>query len=63
MKIVLLDTKKTEEYPDLYAMRLIEQGKAVPAPAPKAAKAKKTEAVKAKEPPKEADPDVAEGQG
>jgi len=34
MKVKILNTGKTEEYDDGYAMRLIEQGKAVPAPVP-----------------------------
>ena len=36
MKIKVIATGKTEETPDLYAARLIEQGKAVPAHAPAA---------------------------
>lgn len=32
MKVIILKTGKTEEYDSSYAARLIEQGKAIPAP-------------------------------
>ena len=40
MKIKILSTGKTEEYEAGYAVRLIEQGKAVPAPEEAEAKPK-----------------------
>ena len=41
MKVIILATGKIEEHNDSYGARLIEQGKAIPAPVPKAAPAKK----------------------
>lgn len=41
MKVIILATGKTEEHNDSYGARLIEQGKAIPAPVPKAVPAKK----------------------
>lgn len=45
MKVLIFKTGKVEEHEDSYAVRLIEQGKAVPAPAEKdeKGKAKKAE--------------------
>lgn len=40
MKVKILKTGQVEEYNAGYAVRLIEQGKAVPAPAEKAEKGK-----------------------
>lgn len=40
MKVKIIKTGKVEEYGDSYAVRLIEQGKAVPAPAEKDEKGK-----------------------
>lgn len=43
MKVIIIKTGETQEYNDSYAMRLIEQGKAVPAPAAEKAAKKKGE--------------------
>lgn len=40
MKVLILKTGKVEEYDTGYAVRLVEQGKAVPAPAAREAKDK-----------------------
>lgn len=40
MKVKILETGAVEDYNDSYACRLIEQGKAVPAPAPEKAEKK-----------------------
>lgn len=40
MKLVILQTGKIEEYDNSYAVRLIEQGKAIPAPAIEEVKSK-----------------------
>lgn len=46
MKVLILATGKTEEHNDGYGARLIEQGRAVPAPAEKKTAAKKPQAKK-----------------
>lgn len=46
MRVLILATGKTEEHNESYGARLIEQGRAVLAPAEKKATAKKTQAKK-----------------
>ena len=43
MKVKIIKTGETQEYNDAYAARLIEQGKAVPAPAAEKSAKKKGE--------------------
>lgn len=46
MRVLILATGKTEEHNDSYGARLIEQGRAVPAPAEKKPAAKKPQTKK-----------------
>lgn len=46
MKVLILATGRTEEHNDSYGARLIEQGRAVPAPAERKSTAKKPQTKK-----------------